>query len=196
MPIKHDDDQVVVHCTGDILVLPFSPKQEPCNGVAWLLLQEREGGEIGRDQPEGQDSFMCINGQPGVLIAADDYRSLDVIIDALSCLRNELAMIEVEKKRRSGKVPRRVELYHGVPRNGDAPIFVSGLDLDTIETQEVKGRGTIHICIWPEDVEPFNINRKIVMLDGKLHEVCSVESMGGIRRGESFAITVRPFDNM
>lgn len=189
MPIDHKEDQTVVHCTGDVLVLPFSPKQKPCKGVAWLLLQEREKGEIGRDQPEGQDDFMCVSGQPGVLIAADNYRSLDVIIDALKSLRNDLAMIEVEEHRKKGNVPRKIEMY----QSEDNKMFVSGLDLKTVRTHEVKGKGTVRECVWPEDVKPFPITGKVVIIDGDLFEVISVETMGGIRRGKPIGILAKPF---
>ena len=85
MPIDFDDGQAVVSCKGDVLVLSFGP----VDGVAWLLLQEREAGEVGREGPDLEP--MCLREQPGVLLAADDPRSLDVVIDALVDLRVRLA---------------------------------------------------------------------------------------------------------
>ena len=90
MPIDFHDEQAVVSCKGDVVVLQFGPS----DGVAWLLLQEREAGEVGRDGPDLEP--MCLREQPGVLVAADDPRSLDVIIDALVDLRVRLARGEGE----------------------------------------------------------------------------------------------------
>lgn len=190
MPVEFKDGQTVVHCTGDVLVLPFSPKQEPCKGTAWLLLQEREGGQIGREPKPGQaDDPMCLNEQPGVLIAASNYRSLDVIIDALKSLRNDLAAMEVVKHQANGDVPSKLEMY----QSGDNKMFVSGLRLNTIETHEDNCRGLVRVCVWPEDVEPFPITGKVVIIDGDLMEVRSVEVMGKIKRGGRIGIIAKPF---
>lgn len=95
MPIEEKEGQTVVSLTGDILVLGFDPKQDVCNGIAWLLLQEREGGEIGRPVEKNQiDEKMCLSEQPGVLLGASNYRSLDIIIQTLSELRDSLKLIE------------------------------------------------------------------------------------------------------
>lgn len=190
MPIEFKDGQTVVHCTGDVLVLPFSPKQKVCKGIAWLLLQERGGGEIGREPTSKEvDDKMCLGEQPGVFIVADNWRSLDVIIDALASLRNDLAMIDVEEQQAKGLVPRKIEMY----QSDGNKTFVSGLNLTTVAKHEVKGKGTVHECVWPEDVEPFPIRGKVVVIDGDLMEVRSVETMGGIRRGKPIGILARPF---
>lgn len=86
MPIKFDEEQTVVSCTGDILVVSFGPDRE---GVGWFLLQEREDGEPGR--PGNMSDLVCLHEQPGVLIAAKDLRSLDAIIDVLVDLRTRVA---------------------------------------------------------------------------------------------------------
>jgi hypothetical protein len=89
MPIVFDEEQAVVSCRGDILVVSFGPDE---NGVGWLLLQEREDGEPGRR------AFLtepfCLAEQPGVLIAAKDVRSLNAIIDVLVDLRARVAQGE------------------------------------------------------------------------------------------------------
>jgi hypothetical protein len=95
MPIEFEDLQTTVSFKGDILVIGFSPKQDVCENVAWLLLQERSEGKIGRmPKPNEVDDKMCIGEQPGVLFAADNYRSLDVVIKALISLRDDLKSIE------------------------------------------------------------------------------------------------------
>ena len=96
MPIeKIKPDQTVIHCTGDIKVLGFNPKQKYCNGVAWCLFQEGSPGEIGREVPsEEYDAAMYLKNQPGVLIATNNYRSLDIIIETLTELRDDLKSIE------------------------------------------------------------------------------------------------------
>jgi hypothetical protein len=191
MPIRYNENQTVVHCTGDILVLPFSPRQEPCNGTAWLLLQEREQGKIGRKLPPSlENEEMCINGQPGVLIAADNFRSLDVVIEALTLLRNALAEEEIQVQRKEGLVPQNVELI-GSDRYSSS--FVVGINFSTIETHNVKGRGKIHVCKWPNHIDPFPLNGRVVVLDGDLHEVRSVESLGPIKKGQKIGLITRPF---
>jgi hypothetical protein len=188
VPIEFKDGQVVVHCTGDIIVLPFSPKQEPCKGVAWLLLQERGGGKIGREpMPKEVDGEMCIQGQLGVLIAADNWRSIDVIIKALVSLKNDLAMIDGEEQEARGLVPRRIEMH----QNEGQKTLASGLNLKTTKTYKVKGRGTIRVCVWPEDVEPFPLVGKIVVIDSGLYEVRGVE--GDVKCGKEFGVLARPF---
>ncbi len=91
MPIEFNDEQVVVSCKGDIMVLGFDPRQEACDGVAWLLFQEGEEGEPGRPVPDGViGSEVWIHKQKGVLVAAADPRSLTAIIDGLTILREQL----------------------------------------------------------------------------------------------------------
>jgi hypothetical protein len=98
MPIDFDEEQAIISLTGDILVLGFDPRQAPMNGVAWCLLQEREAGEIGRTvNPRMVDPKICLREQPGILIAAENYRSLDVIIEELISLRDALKEVEQSK---------------------------------------------------------------------------------------------------
>ena len=98
MPIVEHEGQTVVSFTGDILVLGFGPEQVPCDGTAWCLLQERQEGAIGRPvDPKEVDTEMCIQEQPGVLLAARDYRSLDILIDTLVNLRDSLKEIHEDK---------------------------------------------------------------------------------------------------
>ena len=82
--------QTRVSCQGDIAVQPFYP--ETSDGVAWLLLCQGPAGEPGRDiNGEVDEGPRMLQDQPGVLIGAEDPRSLDVIIEALTELRRELA---------------------------------------------------------------------------------------------------------
>jgi hypothetical protein len=96
MTIKFEELQTKVSFNGDILILPFSPHQKACDGVAWLLLQERSPGEVGREPTDQEvDPEICLGEQPGVLLAAKDYRSLDVLIEALIGLRDDLKDMEI-----------------------------------------------------------------------------------------------------
>jgi hypothetical protein len=96
-----------VHCQGDIALYTFGP-DENTHGVAWLLLQEGLVGEPGRPVP-ARDA-LDLRDQEGVLIAADDVRSLDSIIEALTDLRDALfhlqtrsaAPCQTETKTRDG----------------------------------------------------------------------------------------------
>lgn len=81
--------QAKVSCMGDIAVMPFYPGD--CDGVAWLLLEEGPVGEPGRTINDEVDTGpRLLTEQPGVLIGAEDPRSLDAIINALSVLRTLL----------------------------------------------------------------------------------------------------------
>lgn len=100
MPIIYEEGQTAVEFTGDILVLSFSPEQAGLNNVAFMLLQERRQGKIGEiPEPKEVDDKMCLHEQPGVVLAADDYRSLDVVIKQMTLLRDQLKGVEDKKKR-------------------------------------------------------------------------------------------------
>lgn len=92
MPIEIEGKQAVVSCRGDIAVSTFGPAEDT-NGVAWLAMEEGPQGEPGRplwtECPEKAEPRM-LQDIEGVLIAADDPRSLDVIIECLVDLRARL----------------------------------------------------------------------------------------------------------
>jgi len=191
MPIEFKEGQAVIHCKGDILVIPFRPKQEALKEVAWCLLQEREEGEIGRRSTKKQvDNEMCLNEQPGVFIVADNYRSLDMIIEVLTSLRNDLALIEEKKKLQANNdIPQKVKFYN---HNG-GQTFASGLEFSTIGDYKVAGKGTVRVCRWPKDVKPFNIAGMVVKIDGDLYSVVEVECLGKIKPGDRIGIIAVPF---
>lgn len=100
MPIIYEDGQTVVQFTGDILCLSFDPGQDRLKNVAFMLFQERRQGKIGEvPEPKEVDDKICMHERPGVVLAADDYRSLDVVIRQMLLLRNQLKNIEDKKKR-------------------------------------------------------------------------------------------------
>jgi hypothetical protein len=192
MPIEFHDEQAVVSCKGDIATLPFSPLQEACDGIAWLLLQEREEGDVGRSVPDGDP--LCLHEQPGVLIAANDPKSLDVIISALISLRNDLAIHRRTKsweplKDESASVERRI---------GDAPTFVPGLQFTSVETYTAgplypKG-ARVAVTYWPKDFRPIGIRGKVVILDGTPHEVLAIDFNGGPESQRPIGLIVAPFE--
>lgn len=88
-PKSDETLQTKVSCQGDIAVQPFYP--ETSDGVAWLLLCQGPAGEPGRDiNGEVDEGPRLLAEQPGVLIGAEDPRSLDVIIEALAALKDRL----------------------------------------------------------------------------------------------------------
>jgi hypothetical protein len=184
MPIEFKEFQTVIHCRGDIAVLPFSPKTEACGGVAWLLLQERDKGKVGRPVPE--EGVICLPGQPGVLVAADDPQSLDVIIEALERLRDDLA--ELQAPDISMMVPA-VQEYE----SSGGSLLVSGLRFSSTETLKVKGKGDVKVCRWPENFPAMAIAGKVVVIDGSLYEVLSVEFGGEIGPGKLIGLVVKPY---
>lgn len=89
MPIEIDGKKVKVSCMGDIAVQPFFPEQ--CDGVAWLALSEGPPGEPGRNiNGEVDEGPRLLGEMEGVLIGATDHRSLSVLINALTALRDRL----------------------------------------------------------------------------------------------------------
>lgn len=184
MPIEFKELQTVIHCRGDIAVLPFSPKIQVCGGVAWLLLQEREAGEIGRSC--NQKDTMCLPEQPGVLVAADDPASLDVIIEALTSLRDDL--VELRAPDISIVMPAVQEF-----QDQDGPPFVSGLRFSSTDTLKIKGKGDVKVCRWPVNFPPMGLAGKVVVIDGSLYEVISEEFGGEVGPGKLVGLAVRPY---
>jgi len=93
MPIEFDERQTTISLRGDIAVMTYGPDLNT-HGVAWLVLEEGPPGEPGRDTmkeecPEKMEPRM-LQDIPGVLIGAKDPRSLDVLIQSLSELRDRL----------------------------------------------------------------------------------------------------------
>jgi hypothetical protein len=85
---------------GDIAVIPFCPADD---GVAWLLLEEGPVGEPGRTINDEVDMKpRLLAEQPGVLIGADDPRSLETIINALGVLRRLLKERQEAEKESGG----------------------------------------------------------------------------------------------
>lgn len=183
MPIEFKELQTVIHCRGDIAVLPFSPKTQACGGVAWLLLQEREKGEIGR--PCNENDTMCLPEQPGVLVAADDPKSLDVIIEALTSLRDDLAELQAEDISLMAPAVREYQEPNGPP-------FISGLRFSSTETLKVGGKD-VKVCRWPANFPSMSIAGKVVVIDGSLYEVISEEFGGETGPGKLVGLAVKPY---
>jgi hypothetical protein len=83
--------QTVVSLTGDVTVLAYSLTE--AHGVAWLVLEEGNPGEPGRDVDSEHPERMKPRTPaevPGVLIGTTDPRSLTVLIEALLELREQL----------------------------------------------------------------------------------------------------------
>lgn len=76
--------QAKVSCQGDIAVLPFFP-DENTHGIAWLLLQEGEGGEVGRPVPD--EGPIDLNEAKGVIIGFENPESINVFLEALSAMQ-------------------------------------------------------------------------------------------------------------
>lgn len=104
-PLEGEGLQTKVSCQGDIAVQPFYP-DENTHGVAWLLLCQGPAGEPGRDiNGEVDEGPRMLQDQPGVLIGAEDPRSLDVIIEALAELRRKLWLAkarDIEERLQAG----------------------------------------------------------------------------------------------
>lgn len=93
MPIEFDEKQTTISLRGDIAVMTFGPDTNT-HGIAWLVMEEGPPGEPGRETmgeecPEKMEPRMLQDIQ-GVLIGANDPRSLDVLIKSLSELRDWL----------------------------------------------------------------------------------------------------------
>lgn len=121
-PLPGDKVQVRVSCQGDLAVMPFFPTDDCDTG--WLVIHEAgEQGEPGGDLPDHLMGPRRLDQHEGVLIGARDARSLDVIIEALSAIRERLepkapfkttTELALEKMERTGGIPSAPE-RKGVP---------------------------------------------------------------------------------
>jgi hypothetical protein len=78
MGIMYEPNRTVIRCGGDIGCDVFEPQE---GGPTWVRLWHGPEGEIGRTTPQGEVSLATCDG---VLVAAMDARSLDVISDAFA----------------------------------------------------------------------------------------------------------------
>lgn len=78
--------QVTVSCDGKVAVLPFFP-DENTHGIGWLLLQQRDEGELDAEVPD--EGPIDLEEADGVLIGFENPRSIDVFLEALSALQEK-----------------------------------------------------------------------------------------------------------
>lgn len=107
---KGEATQVKVSCQGDIAVLPFFPDNETY-GIAWLLLQEGEEGEVGRLVPD--EGPIDLEETKGVIIGFEDPESINVLLEALSAIQEKFGdgsrwrvLVDVIEERRRQDVER------------------------------------------------------------------------------------------
>jgi len=265
-PIKWrpgDEVQVKVSCQGDIAVQPFYP-DENTHGIAWLLLCQGPVGEPGRDiNGEVDEGDRMLQTQPGVLIGAEDPRSLDVIIEALTELRGKLWLAkakDIEERLQAGDLttaeanrllaewwgvkpedcyPSEPEpagdfkMFGGmatrtdkaiiaelrragdqmvkdiraegnayleaiketivVTHNPGGPSIVEGIEFTSLDTYQVKGRGTIKTIQWPEHRGALDILDRVITIDGAQYLVSSIEGASPIKPGATVGLVVIPY---
>ena len=100
MPIRIVDGRAEVDLCGDVAIQPFAP----IDGVVYIAFRQGPPGEPGRsiDDPSFMDPVR-LDRMQGVLIAADDPRSIEALIDIAEVALRDLRALRGGTPRAGGE---------------------------------------------------------------------------------------------